>query len=239
MYLAFAWDVWWYGDTLGQRTMVQAYPVLMFAFAAFVDWVLRLPKFIQWGTWIVMGIFVYLNFWFTHYAHHDGGVFPGQMTEAFYWRALGRIDNSEETQKLLDTDELYEGGRRNITPLFSALSDNTVLLNKEIQWSPGYSFAYNGGADWLRASADFKITWKEWEYWRMTQFIILFKKKDKIVKQRIIRLHRFLWENNQRNVYMDIRQPSENFDKVSIEFWNGTSDKEIIISNLKVETFDE
>lgn len=239
MYLAFAWDIWWYGGALGQRTMVQAYPVLIFAFAGFVDWVFRTPLLIRLGTWAVMGVCVYLNFWFTHYAHQGQAVFPGQMTEAYYWRTVGRNDIPEETLKLLDTDEIYEGGRRNITPFYQLLSDKTILLNKEIQRSLPYIFSYNGGADWLRISADFKITRKEWAYLQMTQFIVFFKKKDKVVKKRMIRLHRFLWENNERNVYFDIRQPDEDFDRIFIEFWNCDSDKEIIISNLKLETFDE
>ncbi len=239
MYLAFAWDIWWYGGALGQRTMVQAYPVLIFAFAGFVDWIFRMPLLLRLATWIVMGGCVYLNFWFTHYAHQGQAVFPGQMTEAYYWRTVGRNDIPEETQKLLDTEEIYEGGRRNITLVYSALMDTTAMLNKTIQRSPEFIFPYKGGADWLRVSADFKITWKEWEYWRMTQFILRFKNKDNIVKERMIRLHRFLWENNERNIYFDIRQPAEDFDKVSIEFWNAESDKEIIIRNLKAEVFDE
>ena len=28
IYIAFAWDIWWYGGSLGQRSMVQAYAVL-------------------------------------------------------------------------------------------------------------------------------------------------------------------------------------------------------------------
>ena len=239
MYLAFAWDIWWYGGALGQRTMVQAYPVLIFAFAGFVDWVFRMPAIIRWGTWLVMGGCIYLNFWFTHYAHQGQAVFPGQMTEAYYWRTVGRNDIPEETQKLLDTDEIYEGGRRNITPIFDGLKDTTILLNKDIQRSPEFTIPYTGGGDWLRASADFRITWKEWEYWKMTQFILRFKNKDQIVKERMIRLHRFLWGNDERNIYFDIRQPTEPFDQVSIEFWNAESDKEIIIRNLKAEVFDE
>jgi len=60
-----------------------------------------------------------------------------------------------------------------------------------------------------------------------------------MVKERMIRLHRYLWENNERNVHFDIRQPEAQFDKISIEFWNGTSDKKIIIRNLRAEVFDE
>lgn len=240
MYLAFAWDIWWYGGTLGQRTMVQAYPVLTFSFAAFVMWMSRLPKIIQWGTLVVMGLFVYLNLWFTHYSHQGQAVFPGQMTEAYYWRTVGRNNLDEETQKLLDTDEIFEGKKRkNISLVFSALTDTIITLNKVIQESPEMTFPYNQSADWLRASADFRITWKEWEFWKMTQFIIQFKSKDHIIKERMIRVHRYLWENNERTVFFDISQPNEPFDSVTIKFWNSYSDKEIKISNLKVETFDE
>lgn len=240
MYLAFAWDVWWYGGALGQRTMVQAYPILMFPFTAFVVWLLKVPVIIRWPIWAVMGIFIYLNLWFTHYAHHGQGIFPGQMTKAYYWRTIGRNNLGEETQKLMDTDEIFEGEKReNITSVFSSFKDSTITLNKEIQFSPEITFPYRQSADWLRASADFEITWKEWEAWKMTQFIIQFKHKNNIVKERAIRIHRFLWENNKRNVYFDISQPNEPFDQVLIKFWNSQSDKELKISNLKVESFDE
>jgi hypothetical protein len=40
MYLTWAWDVWWYGGSLGQRAMVQLYPVLAFPLAASTEWFL-------------------------------------------------------------------------------------------------------------------------------------------------------------------------------------------------------
>ena len=36
IYVAFSWSVWWYGGSLGQRTMVQEYAVLAFPLAAFL-----------------------------------------------------------------------------------------------------------------------------------------------------------------------------------------------------------
>jgi hypothetical protein len=39
IYVAFSWSVWWYGGSLGQRTMVQEYAVLAFPLAAFLSWV--------------------------------------------------------------------------------------------------------------------------------------------------------------------------------------------------------
>lgn len=44
IYVAFAWSVWWYGGSLGQRTMVQAYVTLSFPLAAFLGWVFGWEK---------------------------------------------------------------------------------------------------------------------------------------------------------------------------------------------------
>lgn len=38
IYVAFSWSVWWYGGSLGQRTMVQEYAVLAFPLTAFLSW---------------------------------------------------------------------------------------------------------------------------------------------------------------------------------------------------------
>lgn len=38
LYITSAWDIWWYGGSLGQRAMVQAYPLWAFGLGAFVQW---------------------------------------------------------------------------------------------------------------------------------------------------------------------------------------------------------
>ena len=41
LYINFAWDQWTYGGSLGQRALIQLYPVLMFALAAFYEQMLK------------------------------------------------------------------------------------------------------------------------------------------------------------------------------------------------------
>ena len=41
IYICFAWDIWWYGGSLGIRAMVQAYAVLAFPLAAFTQFTQR------------------------------------------------------------------------------------------------------------------------------------------------------------------------------------------------------
>ena len=44
IYIAFAWDIWWYGGSLGQRTMIQAYPILAFPLSSFFNQFTKFKK---------------------------------------------------------------------------------------------------------------------------------------------------------------------------------------------------
>lgn len=40
LYITSAWNIWWYGGSLGMRAMVQSYAVWIFPLAAFVNWLI-------------------------------------------------------------------------------------------------------------------------------------------------------------------------------------------------------
>jgi hypothetical protein len=127
VYVAFAWSVWWYGGSLGQRTMVQAYVVLAFPLAAFMEWAFwartqvpgdaekepsTTPFWKRGGRLAlaaVIGLFVYHNLWFTHQAHRGGLFLTEQMTKAYYWRTLYTYGRDYEDQLALDTPEFFPG----------------------------------------------------------------------------------------------------------------------------------
>lgn len=127
IYVAFAWSVWWYGGSLGQRTMVQEYAVLAFPFAAFISWVYGArPQvwgtlkgketpvpFLRRGIQIVTGLFLFLfayhNAWFTHQAHRGGLFVTEQMTKTYFWRTLYTFGHDPENDLALDTDEFFPG----------------------------------------------------------------------------------------------------------------------------------
>jgi hypothetical protein len=68
VYIAFSWDIWWYGGSLGQRTMVQAYPILLFPLASFVKVMTTFKKVNLYILMVLMLGFIYLNLWYTHQA---------------------------------------------------------------------------------------------------------------------------------------------------------------------------
>ncbi len=138
IYVAFAWSVWWYGGSLGQRTMVQEYAVLSFPFAAFLLWVfppviatdggravtgarpqvqrevvmLRqywIGRVLQGAIVVIILLFVWHNLWFTHQAHRGGLFVSERMTEAYFWKTLYTFSHNPENDLALDTEEFFPG----------------------------------------------------------------------------------------------------------------------------------
>ncbi len=247
-YIVCAWNIWWYGG----RAMIQSYPVLLFCIAALVDVALQ-RKFILWLLAPVALLFIYYNTWIT-YIYHKGDLFDNDcMSEAYFWRIAGRWSAPGNIAVLKENPDLYEGQPKNEAVLYTNNFDKeqgpfytpnpggmALLLNKENQNSPFYKFAYPGKhAQWLRATASFTCRDKEYEGWKMAQFIVRLVNKDSIVKERMIRVYRLLEPNQTRNISIDVKVPQTTFDSVHILFWNGDSNKPLWIDNLEVKAFSE
>ena len=255
-YVVFAWDIWWYGGSLGQRTMVQLYPILALPFASFLEWTLgRRNKLLFGLITVLFALFCFHNLWFTHQAH-KGGLFKSeQMTKRYFWSTLYTFKEKEENLKYLDTEYVYNGdvSESKTLEILNFDSDSTIIcahrpidgsrsfcLNKEVQFSPNLSIPKKEVVgNRLRASVDVRCTQKEWNYWKMTQLVVAFKLngKDTVVKK--LRLHRFLHDNLERNIHLDVKVPSLDFDEIQVYVWNANGDKELIIDNLKLISFKD
>lgn len=86
---------------------------------------------------------------------------------------------------------------------------------------------------WIRLKTSYKAPQKEWNVWKMTQLVLKLKKEEKLIKERAIRLGRFLNGNQERKIYMDFQIP-EKADVLELHYWNADSDKLILIDNLEV-----
>ena len=255
VYLAFAWDIWWYGGSLGQRTMIQAYPMLLIPFSSFISWFTKLKSEKQLLISLIFSLFIFINLWWTHQAHGGGLFHAEQMTKEYYWKVLGNFDKNIEDLKLLDTDELFDGKRKNVRIIFesemSNVQNNKCLtieksngdighcLNANNQYSPLYDFELNVDFEWMRVGADFQIILKEWDIWKMTQFIVRLSNNGTEVKNRMIRVQRLLNDNEQNRIYFDIKNPKRPLTAAQISIWNADGNKEILIKNLTIELFDE
>lgn len=254
LYITSAWDIWWYGGSLGQRAMVQAYPFWAFALGAFWSWVSaapwRRPVFCTLG-----GVCIYLNLWWSHQAHF-GGVFQAeQMTRHYILKTLGRFQIERDWMKFLDTRDEFTGDERQDVKVASFLdfeADTTAAVSTVNPVSGAKSTYVNGQRqytdpvilpnpgdpyNWCRATVTFKCEPKEWDWWAMTQFVVRFKSGEKIVKERMIRLQRHVEGGENKTIWFDTRFPSKSFDSVQVFFWNAESRKTVRLDDLKVEFF--
>ena len=242
IYIAFAWDIWWYGGSLGQRTMVQAYPVLAFPLAAFFGSVLTWKRWQQCIIGVISLLFVYMSLWFTHQAH-KGGLLPvGQMNKYYYWKTLLTYEKNVEDLKLLDVvKEIYDGEPKDLTLLVQD-TVTEVSVNQSKQYGEEFNFTdleIDKSMDWVRVSAEFEIVHKEWDFWRMTQFIVKLKKGDELVSDKMIRVQRLLDGDQKKRLYIDIAINDLDFDSVIIHFWNADGTKELKARDVRVELFKE
>ena len=248
IYIAFAWDIWWYGGSLGQRAMVQAYPVIALPLAASIAYSLK-------HVWsrillvLFLGTCISYNLWLTHHAHRGGLFYAGQMTKAYFWKVLGKNEKKEEYLKLLDTNEEHPFDINNSEIIYSNSFNESILksdcnystefenylcLNGSTQFSPEYRFNIKGSAgNWIHASALFHCIQKEWNSWQMTQFILKFYNGDQEVKSRLIRTDRLLHDGEIQRIGFETEIP-DHTDTISVLFWNAGSNKPILIDELIV-----
>jgi hypothetical protein len=240
IYVAFAWDIWWYGGALGQRTMVQAYAVLIFPLAAFFSWLSNRSLLIKNFFGLFILIFIYLNLWFTHQAHRGGILAVGQMTKAYYWKTLGTFKVDKDNLKLLDTDHSFTGVRKNVKEIYRGMTEGEpYALYTDVQYTPTYEFPIEYRPEWIRAKVNARIKNKEWEYWKMTQFIVKFKNKGEEVQSNFIRMQRLIDAHQSKNIHIDVKTPKSSYDSIVILFWNADGPKEIFLHDLIVEGYDE
>jgi hypothetical protein len=256
LYVVSAWDIWWYGGSLGMRELVQNYAVLLIPFAAFVEWSMKTKgrKVILAGLSI---LFVWMNGWWTIQAHRENGLFASeQMTKSYFWKVIGKSESNSEWLKLLDTDEIYSAENRfdvqvlyktgfendttNITETSPISGTRSLLLTKEQQYSPEITLELvDFNKEWIRVSCRIACEEKEWEYWKMTQLIARFKNGEATVKESAIRLQRHVDNSEIKLVFLDIKVPSNKpFDKLDILLWNGESIKKVKVDDLQVEAFN-
>ncbi len=245
-YIVSAWDIWWYGG----RAMVQSYPLLMFPLAALVSAALD-RKILLYIIGPIALVFLYFNIWVTwHY--HKGDLYDSDcMTKHYFWRVAGRWSAPANTIVLRDNTDLYESAPQDLQLLYQndmlrgigTDSAKHIELNNQVQVSPTYSFAFTGdNAKWLRVQATFHCTQKEWDVWKMAQYVVRLVDKNKpgkgVVKENMIRIYRLLGDGETKDISLDMKLPHEHYDSVSIMVWNSGSDKELDISNLKAWSFN-
>ena len=254
IYVAFSWSVWWYGGSLGQRTMVQVYPVLALPLAATLAWVAKRKPIWRGAFTLVCLVLVAHNLWFTHQAHRGGLFVTEWMNRSYYWRTLFTFERNNDNFLLLDNPEFYrgtpegvdalytndfEGGGGRLCPQLKPFAGAAgYCVSDSVQSTPEFRvpgpFARR---QWVEASADFLSSGPRWNIHNSAQLVLRFYRDGRIVKERILRLHRVLNDEPQRRVTLQARAPWDGADEVRVLEWNGgAAQPALIMDNLVVAT---
>jgi hypothetical protein len=247
LWIVTAWDIWWYGG----RAMIQGYAVLMFPFAALIEFVnaRKLTKIIFFP---IAFLFLYLNLWWTHGVHKGTYVYATDMSEAYYKKIVGRWHIEEQDRKLLDVADDFTGVKQHIDTLlvynFDKNQPNEIIIHDS-------SFLFlksdsSAEADfilkppshhqqWIRASADIRCVRINWDILRMTQFGIRFFKADSCIKENKILLDRLFYKELKQRIYLDARISADQYDSLKVFFLNPKEAQgTFFVRNLVVEAFN-
>lgn len=249
-YIVTAWDIWDYGGTAG-RAMVQSYPVLAFPLATLIESINN-KTYLKLIFYPIFTLFIYLNIWWL-YNVHGGKVQVNEIPKAYYWAVVGRWSVDEFDTKLLDGeytyrgypstyDVIYENNFENDTSSNVLKEENniSIVLNANKQFTTEYTINKPTQIkQWLRLSADFTCLLKEWNIWQQTQFKLAFYNNNTEVQSSIIKPHRFLNNGEHKNLFLDTKVPTKDWNKLGISAWNADGKETLIIDNLKLITFNE
>ncbi len=218
LYLTFAWDEWTYGGSLSQRALVQHYPIMAFPMAVLIKDIISQPR-LKYILYFFIGICAFYNLWLTHQAHRGGIYAAGMMNKTYFWHTLFKMDNNPEYQKLLDTNEPY---------MTLSESESIVAADRDFNAdstctsNSGHIVLYDGVVNpgKIRIHALVRSGLKEWDIWQMAQLVVKYKLDQQDVKTTILRLHRFLNDNDEKWIDLVTISPDRPFNKLEITIWN-------------------
>ena len=253
-YVAFAWDEWTYGGSLGQRAMVQTYALLAWPMAAALQWLFARPRWaIPYALLAVLGC--YYNLWLTYQAHVGGLLVAGQMTRTYLWRVIGRYHVPPETRLLLDTNSEFTGTPLNERVLWQQDFEQqdsatcggpplqgrcSLFLDKAHPHSAEYIIAARpGDFEWVKATAEASVERQEWSVGHMTQYVVQFRRGNSVVKQRTVHLQRALEPGWPRELHFYMRPPEEEFDNVCVKFLYFGTQAHLLIDNARLQAFND
>jgi hypothetical protein len=253
MYITWAWDIWWYGGSLGQRSMVQVYPLLALGLAALLQTAnqARLWKRLTIGA--AFGICVLVSLFWTHQAHRGGMYIASQMTKRFYFAQLGRFDRPNERLKLLDRAYIYEGTPDNPKVVYESgfdaiesdfrcdglagFRDASLCLAPGIMYSPQIEIPNPAPwGSWMRLSAKVAVEPREGEVWAMAHLEVRFMKGDKKVRYYNLKPERLSY-GKEYDVHFDFPVPDKAYDDIVFVIWRARANTYFSIDDLKVEAW--
>ena len=99
-----SWTTWWYGGSLGQRSMMQSYAVLALPLGAFIVGIQDQKRWLKLVFTLVALFCIWLNL-FQTWQYMTWIIDPSRMTREYYWAVFGRTNVPASAKRLLEVVE--------------------------------------------------------------------------------------------------------------------------------------
>ena len=147
LWVVAAWDIWWYGGSVGQRALVQSYAVLALPWGAAVRWLLALGRQWRWqaAALIVAVLAIDLNL-LQNWQYARSIIHPEDMNRRYYWAIFNNVSPSPSDYALLDTKTQLPRSERYYQPRllrgfdFENMADSTTGRTSDRAYQGHFSF---------------------------------------------------------------------------------------------------
>ncbi len=265
--IAASWPTWWYGGSLGQRSMMEAYLLLAFPLAALVQLIWKQAEAVRWPLFAVMMLLVLLSLFQTwQYMHFI--IDASRMSKAYYWRMFGKttvnandrlylepsgiIDEREylqdpehytsRTLALYDFEKPDPGNPGNYCADTANTGHYSLRMGRKLEFSPGINLPYKDVAKrdfaWIRATASVYFTCKPEDV--ACSLVITCNQKGKAYKYRLLEVGRAnLKPGSWNKVSIDYMTPffDDKNQTVQVYFWN-RGERQVLIDDFEITVFD-
>ena len=254
IYITLSWAHFEGGGGLGQRNLIQIYPLMAFPLAALIGWFYQ-TRVGRWSIIVIIAFNIYYTGWWINQAHKGGFFQAGQMTTPYFYNVVLRSNPDPDLFKLLDTKEYFQGAPQDLRPIYQIDFEQDTLfcstdwpaggkatcLNAEVQSFGPVNLPVSADcAQWIRLEADFLIQTHEWDVWKYAQWIVQFHHGDQAIKTNLIRVQRLIpVDQVATHLYFDVKVPSGPYDRCTMSIWNGGSTQSLLMDNLKVSCFKD
>ena len=108
LYITFSWWCWWYGGSFGQRSMIETYALLIFPFAALIEYLLDKLKGL-----LVIGLTLVLvaHNQFETFQYKKTLIHWDSMTKEAYWSVFLKTNFPPDYADLIETPD-YEAAKK-------------------------------------------------------------------------------------------------------------------------------
>ncbi|TSA30655.1 MAG: hypothetical protein D4R67_00060 [Bacteroidetes bacterium] len=102
-----SWTTWWYGGSLGQRSLMQSYAVMVLPFGACIAWLLKRRWWVKGSFAVIALFFIWLNL-FQTWQYMTWIIDPSRMTRKYYMSIFGKTSVPEGAHRYLEQAENFD-----------------------------------------------------------------------------------------------------------------------------------